>query len=59
MRPAASSESPSSRAEQSMPKDSTPRSFALRISMPPGSLAPMVASGAFIPARAFGAPQTT
>ena len=58
MRPVASSESPSSRAEHSMPNDSTPRSFALRISMPPGSFAPTVASGAFMPARAFGAPQT-
>src|SRR4249919_1340135 len=41
-----------------MPNDSTPRSFAALISMPPGNFAPTVASGAFRPARAFGAPQT-
>src|SRR4249919_318633 len=41
-----------------MPNDSTPRSFAALIAMPPGRLAPTVANGAFRPARAFGAPQT-
>ena len=56
--PTASSDSASSRAEQSMPNDSTPRSLACLISMPPGSFAPTVASGAFMPARALGAPQT-
>ena len=44
-RPAASAERPSSRAEQSMPKDSTPRSLAFSIFMPPGRAVPTVASG--------------
>jgi hypothetical protein len=41
-----------------MPWDSTPRSFAALIAKSPGSVAPTVASGAFSPTRAFGAPQT-
>ena len=58
-RPAASSDRPSSRAEHSMPDESSPRSLALLDHGPPGSVAPIVASGAFMPARTFGAPQTT
>ena len=53
-----SSEKPSSSAEQSMPWLSTPRILLFLITSPPGSFAPMVASGAIIPARTFGAPQT-
>ena len=55
--PACSSESPSSRAEQSIPLDSTPRSFAFLISRP-GSLAPIIAHGTFWPSATLGAPQT-
>src|SRR5690348_4761570 len=58
MRPDASASMPSSLAEHSMPADSTPRSLAALIVMPPGSTAPTIASGAFRPTRAFGAPQT-
>ena len=36
--PVASSASPSSFAEQSIPDDSTPRSFAFSIFVPPGSV---------------------
>ncbi len=57
-RPDASASTPSSFAEQSMPNDSTPRSVAALIAMPPGSVAPTVATGAASPTRAFGAPQT-
>ena len=56
-RPPWSSDRPSSRAEHSMPKDSTPRSLAALI-VRPGSCAPTLASGTFMPAAAFGAPQT-
>ncbi len=55
--PEASASMPSSLAEQSMPLDSTPRSFAALMAMPP-TLAPTIASGATNPGRAFGAPQT-
>ncbi len=48
-RPLASSESPSSFAEQSMPEDSTPRSFAFSIFVPPGRTVPTVASGTTSP----------
>ena len=48
---------PSSRAEQSIPWLSTPRIFAALISRP-GKLAPIIASGTFMPARTLGAPQT-
>src|SRR5690606_8018750 len=58
IRPEASASTPSSLAEQSMPCDSTRRSLAALMAMPPGSLAPTVASGTFRPARALGAPQT-
>ena len=57
-RPSASSEIPSSFAEQSMPWLSTPRIFARLILKPPGSTAPSVAHGATMPACTFGAPQT-
>src|SRR5260221_1013875 len=59
-----SSAKPSSRAEHSMPLDSTPRSFALRISngaVVPGRggrLAPTRAHGTFCPAATFGGPHT-
>ncbi len=56
-RPDASLSRPSSLAEHSMPLDSTPRSLAALIAMPP-TWAPTSASGATSPARAFGAPQT-
>src|SRR5690606_18751678 len=56
-RPEASLSRPSSFAEQSMPNDSTPRSFAALIDMPP-TLEPTVASGAARPTRALGAPHT-
>jgi hypothetical protein len=54
---------PSSRAEHSMPKLSTPRSLPTLIrkglpSSPGGSSAPTVASGTLMPTRALGAPQT-
>jgi hypothetical protein len=55
--PAASASMPSSLAEQSMPKDSTPRTVACRISSS-GSLAPTRAQAVLSPARALGAPQT-
>ena len=57
-RPDASASMPSSFAEHSMPCESTPRSLAALMAMPPGSVAPTVASGAFRPGRALGAPQT-
>ena len=42
-----------------MPSLSSPRILLLRITTPPGSLAPTVASGTIIPAFTFGAPHTT
>ena len=41
-----------------MPKDSTPRSFAFLILKPPGSTAPTLATGTFMPPATFLAPQT-
>src|SRR5690242_13838123 len=58
IRPDASASTPSSLAEHSMPADSTPRSLAGLIFKPPGNSAPTIASGAFRPTRALGAPQT-
>ena len=62
---AASASSPSwssdrfnSAPEHSIPCDSTPRSLAFLILMPPGSLAPGCANGALRPAAALGAPHT-
>ncbi len=58
--PAWSSPSPSSRAEQSIPCDSTPRMADFLISIPlVGMIVPTLASATLMPARAFGAPQTT
>src|SRR3990172_6913305 len=56
--PQGASESASWGAESSMPFDSTPRSV-VAFTVMPGSSAPASASGAFIPAATFGAPQTT
>ena len=56
-RPSWSCDKPSSRAEQSIPLDSTPRSFAFRISSP-GSFAPTSAQGTRCPSATFGAPHT-
>ena len=47
--PLASAASPSSFAEQSIPDDSTPRSFAFSIFVPPGRTVPTVASGTTSP----------
>ena len=57
-RPEWSSEIPSSRAEQSMPKLSTPRILAFLMVKPPGKTAPILAHGTLMPALALGAPQT-
>ncbi len=45
-------------APHSIPCDSTPRSLPFLILKSPGNTAPMVATGAFIPTRTFGAPHT-
>src|SRR5690606_29524624 len=58
-RPSWSSDSCSSAAEHSMPKDSTPRSLAFLILKSSPSTAPTMAKGTLIPARALGAPHTT
>ena len=57
-RPEASSAIPSSRAEQSMPEDSMPRTLATLIVRLPGRTAPGRAQGTLRPAAALGAPQT-
>ena len=49
---------PSSRAEHSMPFDSTPRSLAGLMRTSSGSWAPTMATATFSPARTFFAPQT-
>ena len=54
--PSWSSDRFSSASEQIIPKDSTPRIFALLIFMPPGSSAPIRATGTFWPSATFGAP---
>ena len=59
MMPLWSTDRPSSRAEQSMPADSTPRTLAFLILVPSGSCTPGQASADTIPARTLGAPQTT
>jgi len=59
MIPDASPPIPSSSSEQSIPSDASPRIRALRITSPPGRIAPTVASGTTSPARMFVAPQTT
>ncbi len=45
-------------APHSMPCDSIPRSLPFLILKSPGNTAPIVATGAFIPTRTFGAPHT-
>ena len=57
--PCASSESPSSRSEQIIPSDSTPRILLLRSLVPSGSLAPICATATVCPAATLGAPHTT
>ena len=57
-RPLASSSMPSSFAEHSIPRDSTPRIVARLIATPPGSTAPSSAHGASMPTAALGAPHT-
>ena len=58
--PSWSSPRPSSRAEQSMPSDGTPRiSPALSTRPEAGMVLPTGAKTAFMPVRALGAPQTT
>ena len=42
-----------------MPWLSSPRIVLFRITVPPGNVAPTVASGTTIPARTLGAPHTT
>ena len=58
-RPLSSSPNCNSVCEQSMPKDSTPRSLAFLILKSPGNFAPITAKGTLMPTRALGAPQTT
>ncbi len=58
MMPAWSSDRPSSRSEQIIPRDSTPRSLAFLMTRPPGMVVPMVATGTFCPLATLGAPQT-
>jgi len=57
--PSASSPRPSSRAEHSMPWDSTPRILLRRILFPSGSRAPTRAMGATMPSCTLVAPHTT
>ncbi len=54
-----SSPRPSSRSEQSIPCDSTPRIRAAATRRPPGSVAPGGANAARAPTLVFGAPETT
>ena len=58
MSPSELSARPSSEAEQSIPMETTPRSFDFLILKSPGSLAPINAVGATIPSWTLGAPQT-
>ena len=58
IRPSWSSPSPSSLAEQFMPRLSTPRSFAFLMVIPLGSVAPTSATGTLSPASKFCAPHT-
>ena len=57
--PSCSWPSPSSRAEQSIPRDVSPRIVRSSIVSPPGSVAPTRAKGYLRPAVTFGAPHTT
>jgi hypothetical protein len=54
-----SSNTPSSRAEASMPSETAPRTLRRPISTPPGSLAPGAAQGTTSPGAKLRAPQTT
>ena len=58
MMPSWSVPSPSSRAEQIMPADTTPRSLLFFIFTSPGKTQPTQATATFRPARTFGAPHT-
>ena len=58
IRPAWSSEMPSSRSEQHMPWDSTPAMAAQVISCP-ATMPPSLTKGTIMPSRTLGAPQTT
>ena len=58
IRPLWSSDSPSSRAEHSMPCDSTPRIVVRLMRKSPGSTAPSSAHGTRRPAATLGAPHT-
>ncbi len=55
--PSEASASPSSAAEQIMPRDSIPRSLVRLIARSPGRRAPTVATGTFIPSATLAAPQ--
>ncbi len=57
--PSCSWPSPSSRAEQSIPSEGSPRIFRFSILRSPGSTAPTGAKGYFFPAATLGAPHTT
>jgi hypothetical protein len=58
MMPSASSASSSSAAERIIPSEGTPLSFALRIFIPPGIVAPGRTTATVWPASTLGAPQT-
>ena len=58
MMPSWSPERPSSRAEQFMPHDSTPRSLLFLILTSPGRTAPTMATTTCSPAATLGAPHT-
>ena len=49
---------PSSRSEQSIPKDFIPRTFDALIFVPSGIMVPTGAKAVMSPSRTFGAPQT-
>ena len=57
--PPASSPTPSSPSEHSIPSDTVPRIVATSTRRPPGRRAPGGAKAARTPSRTFGAPQTT
>ena len=54
-----SSPRPSSRAEHSIPSDTSPRIFRRSIAKSPGSIAPTGANGTTMPGLMLGAPHTT
>ena len=56
--PECSSPSPSSRSEQIMPRDSTPRILAFLSLKSPGSTVPTRPTATFCPCATLGAPQT-